>query len=596
MRFSLVIAMAALIPGAAVAQATATATPAAQPATQAAAGPSPATQASWLRTLAPVAGCTVTTYADALACFTTAAQAGDAVATNHLGLMARDGRGVPRDPALAVQRFETAGKAGFARAWFSAGYMYHYGNGVARDYAIAARYYGLGAAAGDSWSMTSLGYFLNNGLGVPLDTTAGLAMYEKAAALGNVTALRNLAAVYNIGKTAPRDYPRAVEYLKKAVALGDFEAVYRLGNAYKNGWGVEKDLAQAILLYQQAAAKNIDGAQLALGRLYASGQGVPKDAARAKTLFDQAARRGNGEALFQLGLVYRDGLDGLPPNPAIANVYFQQAVAAGYAKAQPFITPTRAVGDGDAMLVADPAFQRRSLTGAAVPTGPRLALVIGNSNYAPNFSTLANPGRDANRVAAALGKAGFKVTLKQDLDLGGMKTALADFVDAVGAAGPNTTALFYYAGHGAAAEGVNYLLPVGQPIRNLTGLRAFGQSAQDIIALLGSAKPTTAIVILDACRNVPFPDARGGVGGLVQMNALNGTIIAFSTAPGQVATDGAGDNSPYASTLADLIQQSNDPVELVFRKVRRQVLELTDNEQTPWESTSLVSDFSFLPR
>ncbi len=81
-----------------------------------------------------------------------------------------------------------------------------------------------------------------------------------------------------------------------------------------------------------------------------------------------------------------------------------------------------------------------------------------------------------------------------------------------------------------------------------------------------------------------------------QMNARNGSIIAYSTAPGKTAADGNGADSPYAAALAELIRQSNEPVEIVFRRVRARVIGETQNEQTPWESTSLVSDFSFLPR
>lgn len=147
--------------------------------------------------------------------------------------------------------------------------------------------------------------------------------------------------------------------------------------------------------------------------------------------------------------------------------------------------------------------------------------------------------------------------------------------------------------HGAASEGVNYLIPVKQPIKNETSLQTYGQSAEEILKLLDATKPTTTIVILDACRNVPFSGSRGSGGGLAQMDARNGSIIAYSTAPGKTAADGDGDDSPYAAALAAMIGKSDEPVEIVFRRVRAQVLGATQNAQTPWESTSLVSDFTF---
>jgi hypothetical protein len=104
-------------------------------------------------------------------------------------------------------------------------------------------------------------------------------------------------------------------------------------------------------------------------------------------------------------------------------------------------------------------------------------------------------------------------------------------------------------------------------------------------------------VILDACRNNPFVRSfRGGSNGLARMDAPAGVLIAYSTAPGEVAEDGAGNNSPYSEALAHAMVESNAPAELMFKHARDDVRRVTADRQTPWESSSLTGqDFYFLP-
>ena len=102
------------------------------------------------------------------------------------------------------------------------------------------------------------------------------------------------------------------------------------------------------------------------------------------------------------------------------------------------------------------------------------------------------------------------------------------------------------------------------------------------------------ILIVDACRDDPFGRSfRSTSRGLAQMDAPRGTIIAYATSPGKVASDGDGRNSPYTKNLVKAMQQPNKPIEQVFKEVRRAVQEETKNQQTPWENTSLSGDFYF---
>jgi hypothetical protein len=224
---------------------------------------------------------------------------------------------------------------------------------------------------------------------------------------------------------------------------------------------------------------------------------------------------------------------------------------------------------------------------------PRIALLIGNGGYAA-VTPLANPPNDARLMAKTLEQAGFKVTVLIDADQATMKRGIADFGRALRAAGPETVALFYYAGHAVQSFGNNYLLPVDSQIQDQADLDLVGVEAGWVLRQLFSARVRTNIVILDACRNNPFKGIEGfDDEGLAEMNAPTGSFIAYSTAPGNVALDGTSGNSPYTKALAEQISGSPQSIELLFKSVRRQVLAETNGAQTPWESSSLTEDFQF---
>ncbi len=225
----------------------------------------------------------------------------------------------------------------------------------------------------------------------------------------------------------------------------------------------------------------------------------------------------------------------------------------------------------------------------------RIALIIGNGGYTA-VTPLVNPPADARLMTATLEKVGFAVTTLVDADQAAMKRAIADFGRSLRASGPDTVALFYYAGHAVQSYGNNYLLPVDTAIRDQADLDLVGVEAGWVLRQLFSARARTNIVILDACRNNPFGDVAGFTDeGLAEMNAPTGSFLAYSTAPGSVALDGADGNSPYTSALAAQILAGPQSVELLFKNVRRKVLDLTGGRQTPWESSSLTSDFDFDP-
>ncbi len=229
------------------------------------------------------------------------------------------------------------------------------------------------------------------------------------------------------------------------------------------------------------------------------------------------------------------------------------------------------------------------------PPSPRVALVVGNSSYG-GIGSLPNPANDARLVADSLRIAGFDIELMIDGDQRAMQRAISRLGQRLTAAGQGSTALFFYAGHGIQWQNDNYLIPIGSEIESEADVQLEAIPAAAILSQMISANASTSIVILDACRNTPVMRSyRSGGAGLALMNAPNGAFIAYSTAPGSVAADGDGRNSPFAMALAPGLRRRGQPIESLFRDVRREVLLATGGRQTPWDSSSLLYGFQFIP-
>ncbi len=221
----------------------------------------------------------------------------------------------------------------------------------------------------------------------------------------------------------------------------------------------------------------------------------------------------------------------------------------------------------------------------------RVALVIGNSNY--KSAPLKNPVNDAKAITDKLQGLGFKVTLKLDQDQKSMAEAIRVFGNQLKAGGAG---LFYYAGHGMQVRGRNFLIPVDADIQNEDEVPYRSVDANEVLSKMETAKNRLNLMILDACRNNPFARKfRSSSQGLAQMDAPSGTLVAFATAPGSVASDGTGKNGIYTQHLLTSLGQPGVPVEQLFKRVRVGVMKDTRNTQVPWESSSLVGDFYFKP-
>lgn len=222
---------------------------------------------------------------------------------------------------------------------------------------------------------------------------------------------------------------------------------------------------------------------------------------------------------------------------------------------------------------------------------PRAALVVGNGAY--REAPLRNPVNDARALSASLRRCGFRVVLLENATREQMRTALRTFGDTIRHGG---VGLFYFAGHGMQVKGRNYLIPVGADIAREDEVAGEALDTESVFAKLESAGNRLNILILDACRNNPFGRSfRSSSAGLAQMDAPKGTYIAFATAPGRTAADGAGIHGLYTQHLLANLEVPGLRIEDVFKRVRAGVLKASSDQQMPWDSSSLTGDFYFVP-
>src|SRR5262245_21252738 len=238
---------------------------------------------------------------------------------------------------------------------------------------------------------------------------------------------------------------------------------------------------------------------------------------------------------------------------------------------------------------------------AGTATGRRVALVIGNGAYT-HVKALPNPSNDARAVAKSLRGIGFVVTEGIDLDRVGMQNMIREFLRE---AARSQVAIVYYAGHGVQIDGRNYLVPVDAQLKPGGSLTDMMTDMDTIMAGLDDQLRTN-ILIMDACRNNPMAPqaAAAGTGRAIEGGAslaapsalgtgstlAAGTLIAFATAPGKVALDGEGANSPFSAALSRHIGTPGLEVQQMLTRVRAEVVAATKSQQVPWSNSSLLGE------
>ena len=234
---------------------------------------------------------------------------------------------------------------------------------------------------------------------------------------------------------------------------------------------------------------------------------------------------------------------------------------------------------------------------AARPSEVRVALVVGNSSYS-NVAKLPNAKSDAENIAAALQRIGF-TTVKLGLDL--PREKVIEVLKAFAAEADRADwAVVYYAGHGIEFGGTNFLIPTDARLASDRDV-AYEAVALDQVLLAVEGARKLRLVILDACRDNPFATtmrrtaADRSIGrGLARVEPEGATLVAYAAKDGQVAQDGDGANSPFATALVRYIETPGLEINFLFRRVRDDVLNATGRRQEPFVYGSLpAAEFYF---
>jgi uncharacterized caspase-like protein len=240
-------------------------------------------------------------------------------------------------------------------------------------------------------------------------------------------------------------------------------------------------------------------------------------------------------------------------------------------------------------------------TAHAARADKRVAFVVGNGAY-KNVAQLPNPPIDAKAMAAVLRNVGFDVVEGTNLTRDTMTEKLLDFGKKAQGA---DVAVFFYAGHGIAISGTNYLLPVDADIKSEMDVKLGSAINIDLTLDQTMSDAKVKLVFLDACRDNPFAakiksnSATRSVSvqaGLAEMKSGEGTLIAFATGPGQTALDGQeGTNSPFTRALIAHITTPGVEIQQAMTEVRAQVNEETNKGQLPWGHTNLIGSVYLNP-
>ena len=230
------------------------------------------------------------------------------------------------------------------------------------------------------------------------------------------------------------------------------------------------------------------------------------------------------------------------------------------------------------------------------PISRRVALVIGNSAYefAPE---LRNPRNDAEAMNRMLSGMGFEVISGIDLKKPELEAKIVEFAKATKTA---DLSLFFYAGHGLQVAGQNYLVPIEAKVDDDTALNFELVNAGVVTNYMGGDNKV-GIVLLDACRDNPFTRSLKRSLGATRAESVSqglaaisseggGLVIGYATAPGDVAADGDGINSPFTTALLNRLPSKGLELELVLKRVKADVIEATRNEQCPWTNSDLSTE------
>lgn len=219
----------------------------------------------------------------------------------------------------------------------------------------------------------------------------------------------------------------------------------------------------------------------------------------------------------------------------------------------------------------------------------QVALLMGNEHYNVSRMNLQSPIKDVDSLGNSLRELGFCVYTKNDLTANEMGTFLPKFGKILT---DYEVGLFFFAGHGFQVGGKNYIACKDTGFTDESTARNTGFSLDNVIDVFEKSKLLVKILIIDACRGGISGGIRGFSEGLAPISAPKGTIIAFSTSPGQTAEED-DKHGFYTDALLNHIKTPKITIEEMFKRVRNEVYQRTEGKQVTWEHTSLLGEFSF---
>ena len=498
-------------------------------------------------------------YAQAVVWFQKAADQNIADAQNMLGICYDNGYGVPKNATKAVEYFQKSAEQGYDSGQYNLANKYYIGTGCEKDSVKAAFWYEKAATQGLAQAQHILAWGYFNGMLVNKDIKKALEWIEKAAQQGDAEIQSDAGYMYS--EQSPfMNYEKAIYWTQKAANQNNPPAFNNLGWFYEHGYGVDKDLNQAFTYYKKAADLDNSGGMRHVGEFYEKGWVVEKDVLEAAIWYKKAAKAGNDKAKANLS--------------SITARLSDKGTTSSSPRQETTYASTNSVKD-------------------LPPMGKRIALIIGNSDYANG--TLMNPVNDAQDMRTKLQLLGFEVMGTTNIkSKGKMREEVKKFCTK---ANSYDAALFFYSGHARQDNGENYLIPTRCNIESEADVEDQCLAMNWVVREMQATGAKNVIVLLDACRNAP-PIASltrdNANQGLAIMTAKKGTFIGFSTQPGNVALDGRGQrNSPYTAAILKMLDQPGMPHYTMFRHVKEMVLEATDQKQMPDEEDKLPVAFYF---
>jgi uncharacterized caspase-like protein len=221
----------------------------------------------------------------------------------------------------------------------------------------------------------------------------------------------------------------------------------------------------------------------------------------------------------------------------------------------------------------------------------QVALLIANSNYPDSSTPLATPVKDARSLGDELKRMGFDVDVKNNLSKADTQKALDSFIAKIR---KGSSALFFFSGFGIQVSKQSYLIPIDAQIWTEAEVSRDGTSIDSILTKMNQKGASVKIMIIDAARRNPFERRfRGLSGGLAALNLPDGALTIFSAATDKVANDSDGTNSVFVTELLQEIRSPGISAEAVFNRTRVGVFRMTNGEQLPWVSSSMLNEFSF---